>query len=113
MVARATGVLSLDCFMSMQKKMKADVNLRGPHDTFLDVRPVSEIQISEQDLTVIAQGPTSGPKKLGASRLAIVAGKVQAFMLGNKYKTVEKGVKEKVILFVNADVARTWLGLDQ
>ena len=45
-VARATGVLTLDCFVSMQEKMKADADLRNPHDTFLDVRPVSEIQMT-------------------------------------------------------------------
>jgi hypothetical protein len=112
-MARATGVLSLDDFMSMQEKMKADVNLRDSHDTLLDARSVSQIQISEHNLTVIAQGLASGPRSLGARKLAIVASEEQAFVLGEKYRTVEKGVNESVIVFFHLDVARKWLGLDQ
>ncbi len=109
--AQATGILSLEDFMSMQKEMISDMDLRDPHDTLLDVRDVSDIQMTEKDLSTIAQSLTSGPKKLGARKLAIVASEELAFLLGKKYGIVEKGVVETVIVFVNIDVARTWLGL--
>ena len=110
-LAKATGALSVEDFMSMQEKMFSDVDLKVPHDTLLDVRDVSDIQISEDDLYIIAQGLTSGPKQLGARKLAIVASEELAFLLGKKYGLVDKGVSETVIVFVNIDVARTWLGL--
>ena len=111
MSAHATGTLSLEDFMSMQKKMILDVDLKNPHDTLLDARDVSDIQMTEKDLSTIAQSMTSGPKKLGARKLAIVASEELAFLLGKKYGIVEKGVMETVIVFVNIDVARTWLGI--
>jgi hypothetical protein len=108
--AHATGTLSLEDFVSMQKEMRSNKDLKDPHDTLLDVREVSDIQISEKDLKTISQGLTSGSKKLGARKLAIVAHEDLAFLLGSKYGIVEKGVSETVIVFVSIDVARTWLG---
>ncbi len=109
--AHATGVLTLDCFMSMQKRMKADINLKETHDTLLDARDVSQIQLTEQDLTIIAQGLTSDQIKLGANRLAIVTTEGQGFTLGERYKTVEKGVEENVLVFFSINIAKTWLGI--
>ena len=109
--AHATGTLSLEDFMSMRKEMMSDMDLKDPHDTLLDARDVSDIQMTEKDLSTIAQSLTSGPRKLSARKLAIVASEELAFLLGKKYGIVEKGVMETVIVFVNIDVARTWLGL--
>jgi hypothetical protein len=112
-IAQATGVINLESFMNLRKALIADENLRDPHNTLLDARNVSHIEITEEDLVEIAKGLTSGPKKLGANRLAIVARKEQAFDLGKKYRAVEKGVEENVVVFYNISVARTWLGLDE
>ena len=111
-LAHVTGVLALDCFMSLQKEMNADSELQTSHNTLLDVRSVTDIQITAEDLTTIAQSLTTGPKILGANKLAIVARQEQAFVLGNKYGTIDKGVKETVIVFFHMDVARHWLGSD-
>lgn len=110
--AHASGVITLDCFMSMQQEMRADDNLKTKHNTLLDVRDVSQIEMTEDDLSTIAKGLTSDPKKLGANKLAIVANKNQAFQLGKKYQTVEKGVEETVIVFNSISTARKWVGLD-
>ena len=111
-LAHATGVITLDCFMSMQKEMNADNELQTPHDTLLDVTSVTDIQVSVEDLTTIAESLTAGPKTLGANKLAIVARQEQAFVLGNIYGTTDKGVEETVIMFFHAEVARHWLGID-
>lgn len=112
-LAHATGTLSLEDFISMQKKMISDQDLMDPHDTLLDARGVSDIQMTEKDLSAIAQSLTSGSKKLGARKLAIVAHEDLAFLLGSKYSVVEKGVNETVIVFINIDVARIWLGIEK
>jgi hypothetical protein len=109
-VATATGVINLKSFMDMAEAMRADENLRDPHDTLLDARKVSRIELTEEELSEIAKGLTAGPRKLGANRLAIVAKEEQAFQLGRKYKTIEKDVQENVVVFYNLDVAQTWLG---
>ena len=109
-LARATGVLTLDCFMAMQKQMNADSKLQTPHNTLLDVRLVTDIQLTTEDLTVIARSLTTGPKRLGAAKLAIVAREEQAFALGNEYGTVDKDVEESVIVFFHLEVARQWIG---
>ena len=111
-VAKASGVLTLDSFIALQKALSADGELQSPHNTLLDVRFVTEIQLTEDDLTTIAQSLTAGRKELGAEKLAIVARDEQAFVLGEKYGTVEKGVEENVIVFVHIEVARSWLGID-
>lgn len=111
-VAQASGVLTLDSFKALQKALNADEELRSPHNTLLDVRFVDSVELTEQDLATIAQSLTAGRKKLGAEKLAIVARDEQAFVLGDKYGTVEKGVEEHVIVFVHMEVARQWLGLD-
>ena len=110
-MAVATGALNLDSFVSLRERLLNDSGLKTPHDTLLDVRAVSRIDISEDDLKLIAQGLTSGPKDLGAARLAIIAHQENAFTLGNIYKTIEKGVEENVIVFFNPEVAKTWLGI--
>lgn len=110
-MAEATGVLNLDSFMSMRERLLNNPGLKTPHDTLLDVRAVDQIDISEDDLNVIARSLTSGPKDLGAARLAIVAHQESAFTLGNIYKTIEKGVEENVIVFFNPEVAKIWLGI--
>jgi hypothetical protein len=110
-MAEATGALNLDSFMSLRDKLLNDPGLKTPHDTLLDVRAVKRIDISEGDLNVIARSLTSGPKDLGAARLAIVAHQERAFTLGNIYKTLDKGVEENVIVFFNLEVAKTWLGI--
>ncbi len=111
-MASATGVLSLDSFMSLREELLNDPLLKDPHDTLLDVTRVSRIDLSEDELNTIAQSLTSGPRKLGAQRLAIVAHQEQAFFLGNKYRMAKKGVDENVIVFVNHEVAKTWLGIN-
>ena len=98
--------------MTMQKEMKADSEIRTPHNTLLDVRTVTDIQVTAEDLTTIAHNLTAEPKKLGANKLAILARQEQAFTLGNTYGTVDKGVKETVIVFIHEDIARHWLGCD-
>lgn len=110
-IAHATGVLTLQDFISMAENMKRDDDLRDPHNTLLDVRSVSEVRLTDEDLQTIADGLTSGSRKLGARKLAIVATKEQSFNLGNKYQHVTKGVSETVIVFYSAETARTWLGL--
>ena len=110
--ACAIGVVSLDCFMAMQQDMRANANLKDKHNTLLDARNVSRIDVTEEDLTKIAENLTADSKKLGANKLAIVANKDQAFELGKKYQTVEKGVDETVIVFNSISTARKWIGLD-
>lgn len=112
-VAHASRELSLDCFLSMQKEMRSDADLKYPHDTYLDVRAVTHIKLTENDIDAIARGLTSDPKTLGANRLAIVAEKEQAFELGRKYQTVEKGVDETVIMFFSPEIAKKWLGIQE
>ncbi len=111
-MASATGVLSIDSFMSLREELLNDPTLKDPHDTLLDVTRVSNIDLSEEELNTTAQSLTSGSRKLGAQRLAIVAHQEQAFFLGNKYRMLEKGVDENVIVFVNIEVAKTWLGIN-
>ena len=112
-MARAIGVLTLDCFRSMMKEMTVDPNLQDQHNTLLDARSVSKIELTEDDLNTIAQELTSGPRTLGAEKLGIVARHEQAFDLGKKYQTVDKDVEETVIVFFNIDIARMWIGLDE
>ncbi|MFC2027750.1 hypothetical protein ACFLU3_03575 [Chloroflexota bacterium] len=111
-VASATGVLSLDCFMSMQNALRADTDLNDPYNTLLDTRCVERIELTEDDLVTIAKSLTSEPKKLGADKLAIVAEDEQVFRLVSKYGAIDKGVLSKVITFVHEDVARGWLDID-
>jgi len=110
-LANATGVLTVDCFLAMQGQMKADPQLRTPHSTLLDVRHASDIRIAEDDLDKIVRSLSAGPRTLGAERLAIVATQELAFRLGAIYGEREKEVKEDVIVFYQMDVARLWLGL--
>ncbi|MFC2082666.1 hypothetical protein ACFLSG_01310 [Candidatus Bipolaricaulota bacterium] len=111
-LAQASGVLSLDSFIALQKALSVDEKLQSPHKTLLDIRFVTDIQLTEQDLAKIAQSLTAGPKTLGAEKLAIVARDEQAFVLGDKYGIVEKDVEEDVIVFFHMEVARQWLGID-
>jgi hypothetical protein len=92
--------------------MCGDSGLQATHSTLLDLRFVTDIQLTESDLSTIAQALTSGQKKLGAHKLAIVARHEQSFALGSKYGTLDKGVKENVIVFVHMEIARRWLGID-
>ncbi len=110
-VARATGVLSLESVLFLVKELKADANLRERHDAFFNVKQISDNQITEEDLPVIAQELASGPRKLSATRLALVANEEKTFILGHKYSAVEKESDERVVVFFNDDVARTWLGI--
>lgn len=112
-LARATGTLTLDDFLTMQKQLNADPFLQTPHKTLLDVRNVATIQIEEDDLKKIAQSLTAGQKRLGAEQLAIVATTAQAFRLGKKYGETPKDVKEIVVVFSNLDVAQIWLGINR
>ena len=111
-IAKANGALTLDCFIALQKELNADDGLKTPHNTLLDVRLISKIQLTEQDLTTIANNLTEGQKTLGANKLAIVARERFAFELGNLYGTIEKEVNENVIVFSSLAVANVWLGID-
>jgi hypothetical protein len=110
-LANATGVLGVNCFLAMQERMRAEPELRSPHSTLLDVRCVTDIQITEADLETIAKSLSAGPRKLGAQRLAIVAPQTRAFRLGARYGEIEKDVRENVIVFYDMSAARIWLGL--
>jgi hypothetical protein len=110
-MATASGALTLDCFLSMQEKMKADTDLINPHDTLLDARTITSLEVNEKDLAVIADGIISGPKRLGINRLAIVTDRELGFTLGNKYQKNHKDVVDTVIVFFNIDIAHKWLGI--
>ena len=111
-LANATGVLTVECFLSMQERMKADAGLHSPHSTLLDVRSATEIRIPEDGLNTIAANLSAGPRRLGAERLAIVATQEQVFALGRKYGELAKAVRENVIVFCQMTTARIWLGID-
>jgi hypothetical protein len=111
-LAQAQGVLTLGCFTHLQQRLRDDSGLRAIHSTLLDLRFVTDIQLTESDLAKIAQALTACQKKLGVHKLAIVARDEQSFALGNKYASIEKGVKEDVIVFFHMEVARRWLGIE-
>ena len=111
-IARAIGVLTLDCFMSWQKVIKIDPHLQYPHDTLFDMRFVSKIELKEEDLYAIVQGLTSGSQSIGANRLAIVSIDRKVLNLSQKYETIDKGINETLIVFATYDIAKIWLGLD-
>jgi hypothetical protein len=111
-LAQAHGALTLDCFMLLQRELCDDNGLQDVHDTLLDLRFVTDIQLTESDLSKIAQALSIGRKQLGARKLAIVARSEQSFSLGSKYGETKKDVPENVIMFVHMEVARRWLGVN-
>ena len=112
MLAQAHGVLALDCFMLLQRDLCDEKDLQAVHDTLLDLRFVTDIQLTESDLSKIAQAPSLGKKQLGARKLAIVARSEQSFSLGKTYGEAKKDVWENVIVFVHMEVAYRWLGVN-
>ena len=111
-IAQASGVLTLGCIVSLQKALSEDDDLQSPYDSLLDFRFIDDIQISEEELSTIVENLTTGPKAIGASKLAVVARQEQTFNLGDKYGAIYKGIEDNVIVFYHLEVARQWLGLE-
>jgi hypothetical protein len=106
--ATGRGAVADEDFLDYVRRFLADARIRPGYRELVDLTAATKGAISPGLFDLIAELDRQQPKQQHGSRTAIVVTDNESFHLASQY-----GLKAQapVIVFSNASVARTWLGI--
>jgi len=111
-VSRGSGVLTKNELLSYRHQLRSDPNFDESFWRLIDLTEVTDIQVSADEISFLAQLNTGSPQ----ARRAIVANRALFNRLARMYEVMEQklgGQVELTQVFADLPSAERWLGLDE
>ncbi len=106
-LAEASGLLTIDDLISAQRRMQEDPDYDNAFRFLLDLRDVTEVQISSEELRLLADKSSfdSTAKRAYVVPSELVFGMARVY---SAFTTADPGALQ---IFRDMDEARSWLGI--
>ena len=108
--AAATGKLTSDEILAYEDQLAEDSRIQSGFRELFDVSDITESEVQDEHLPMIAERVARNPKRTKSAKLAIVARRPESFDRARRYERFASLHRQNVVVFNDIATARIWLG---